>query len=309
MPPDASVHAPATAPATASSCPYCGSPAEPSFSSPDRNRRVTAESFDYHRCTSCGLVFLVRRPDDLGRYYPDEYHLLPSRAKIEEIAAGERWRLDFVLPWADGGRLIEIGPGWGVFAFLAREAGFEVTAVEMDSACCAFLRDVIGVEAIHSSDPTRVLAGIGAARVIALWHVIEHLERPFDLLRIAAERLQPGGILVVATPNPGALGFRVLGARWPHVDAPRHQYLIPPSVLTGAAASRGLERVRIDSDDPGTRGWNTFGWMHALRPGHVGRRPGRPVELTGAVVSRLVRPLESRPGRGAAYTAVFRKTA
>ena len=165
---------------------------------------------------------------------------------------------------------------------------------------------MLGVEAIQSDEPERALADGPPASVVAMWHVIEHVRQPFELVAVAAERLEPGGVLVVATPNPGALGFRLLGSRWPHVDAPRHQYLIPARALTEAAAAHGLERVALDSDDPGSRGWNTFGWTHALRPGHVGDA-GRVPELAGAVVARLVRPLESQAGRGAAYTAVFRK--
>lgn len=295
--------------ASASTCPQCGCPAELRFRSPDRNRRATPHSFDYHRCTACDLIFLADDVEDLAAHYPSDYHAVPSPAETRRLAERERWRLEFVLPWAASGRLVEIGPGWGLFALLARDAGFQVTGIEMDEDCCAYLRDVVGVDAVHSDEPERVLAKGPPARVVAMWHVIEHVRGPFELVRAAGDCLEPGGILVVATPNPDALGFRVLRSRWPHVDAPRHQYLIPAGLLTDVAAAHGLERVRLDSDDPGTRGWNTFGWTHALRPGRVGRDPGRAPALAGAVLARLVRPLESGPGRGAAYTAVFRKPA
>ncbi len=49
--------------------------------------------------------------------------------------------------------------------------------------------------------------------VISL-HMIEHLQRPEDFLRETARVLRPGGILVLATPNPEGLGARLQGPRW-----------------------------------------------------------------------------------------------
>src|SRR3954453_5245440 len=104
-----------------SSCPHCGHPAELRFRAADRNRRTSPETFAYDRCTACGLIFMAEDIEDLSAFYPAEYHQMPSEAEMQRIAGHERWRLDFVLPWVKSGRLVEIGPGWGVFALLARD--------------------------------------------------------------------------------------------------------------------------------------------------------------------------------------------
>ncbi len=137
-----------------------------------------------------------------------------------------------------------------------------------------------------------------------MWQVVEHLADPWAVLAAAAGNLEPGGILVVATPNPDALSLRLLGARWPHLDAPRHLWLIPVAVLDEFLGARGLRRVMLTEADPGGRRWNRFTWRRALAS--AGAPPG-PAALLGGLVALALRPLERRPGRGSCYTAVYRR--
>jgi protein-L-isoaspartate O-methyltransferase len=274
----------------------------------DYNRRITSKVFDYYRCATCDLLFLSPVPDDLGKYYPDDYYAIPqSLRRLDQIAERQRYQIDLVQRFVSGGRLLEIGPGFGVFAHLARKSGFEVETIEMDERCCRYLREVVGVGAIQSDDPAGVLQRVEPQQVIALWHVIEHLPDPWLCLQRAAERLTPGGILVIAAPNPQATQFRLFRSRWAHVDAPRHVQLIPARLLVQWLSRCGLEPVLITTNDQGGRGWNTFGWQRSL----MNMSCRRPVRFAawgaGWLIGRLARIVESRDLRGSTYTAIFRK--
>src|SRR5205807_1044257 len=179
----------------------------------------------YARCERCCTYFLIDVPEDLGRYYPSDYFVLPTLEGLREQARDEAYRIDMVRAHATGGRLVEIGPGHGIFAVQARDAGFETVGVELDPIAAEYLRDTVGVEVVESGSPERVLRELPPSRVIAMWHVLEHLPRPWEMLSAAADNLESGGVLVVATPNPRAFGFRLLRGRWTHVDAPRHLFL------------------------------------------------------------------------------------
>lgn len=288
-------------------CPLCGARSLPALSTRDHNRAVTDLEFDYDRCTACGSLFLVDPPADLAPYYGGDYFVLPTPAKMERLARAESYKLDFLRRHVPAGRVVEVGPGFGVFARLASGAGYDYTGIEMDARCCEFLRSEVGVAAIHSDAPAEALDSIAPPDAIALWHVMEHLRDPWGFLDKAAARLAPGGILIVAMPNPEALQFRLLGARWTHVDAPRHLFLIPAQALAERARAAGLEVSELVSDDPGGRVWNAFGWQHVLtRP-----RSSTPVKLmaiaAGRVFAAAVAPVERRGMRGATYTAVLRK--
>jgi SAM-dependent methyltransferase len=275
------------------------------FDARDYNRRIDAQVFFYWRCGKCGVIFLHPAPADLARYYPDDYYVLArSRAELATWSLHEAYKLDIVSGVRAGGRLIEVGPASGAFAFLAQRAGYQVTAIEMDRRCCEYLSSQLGIEAIHSAEEANALAEMPPADVIAMWHVIEHLADPWAMLEVAAARLRPGGVLVLATPNPHALQFRLFGNRWTHVDAPRHLWLIPPEVLVRRGAALGLSARLQTTRDRGSLSWNRFGWEWSLAAAGMPRGAAR---WLGGIATVVAAPLESREGRGCAYTLVLQK--
>lgn len=281
---------------------------EPFLRTLDYNRGPAEEAFDYLRCVRCGFATLANVPADLSRYYVPGYHLLPENdAAVEAGVAHDQYKIDLVRRFAPAGRLLEIGPSWGAFCLLAKRAGFAVQAIEMDRACCEFLEQRVGVHVMCRSDEAEALDAAGPLDVIAAWHVMEHLSDPWRLLQAAAQRLAPGGVLVLALPNPHALQFKLLGRYWAHVDAPRHLHLIPPQVLRARAEREGLVQELCTTRDVGSLRWNAFGWQHSLP--HLASQPfaKRVLRFAGRLVAGLLQPVESREGCGAAYTAVFRK--
>jgi SAM-dependent methyltransferase len=289
-------------------CPLCEGPSSFVFKTGDRNRGLSGVLFNYRLCEHCRAVFLADPPEDLGRYYPDEYYVFPTGDALERAARAERYKLDLLQPFAGDGRLVEIGPGPGTFALAARKAGFGVTGIEMDSRSSEHLRTAIGVDAVESDSPAQALEALPPSRVIAMWHVLEHLPDPWATLDAAARNLEPGGVLAVAVPNPKSFQFRMTRRRWPHVDAPRHLFLIPARLLEARARTAGLELVRLTSRDRGGIYWNRFGWQHLLmRPRQSKARTALAVAL-GIGVSALMAPIELSDLRGTTYTALFRKT-
>ncbi len=289
-------------------CPLCKQDSRFHFRTSDLNRKITREIFHYFRCSSCGLIFLSPIPNELGKYYPNDYYSIPSSiSEIAKAAEFERYKIDIVKQFASGGRLLEIGPAYGTFIYLAKEAGFDAEAIEMDSNCCRFLQGVIGVKAICSNDPIEALKKLDDYNVIALWHVIEHLPDPWKTLEAISKKLQPGGILAIAAPNPESFQFRVLGRFWPHVDAPRHLQLIPLSLLTKQMLSLGLKPVWSTTKDTGTLGWNTFGWIYFFTNFTNLRYIRTGLAIIGRITSIILGPIERMKGLGSAYTVVYQK--
>jgi 2-polyprenyl-3-methyl-5-hydroxy-6-metoxy-1,4-benzoquinol methylase len=293
-----------------SRCALCGGPTRPAFSVTDRNRRLSAETFAYDRCLACRTVALREIPGDLGRYYPSAYYTLPEdRAELFARAASEAPKLELLSEFAHGGRLIEVGPAIGAFAVLAQEHGFEPTAIEMDAECCRFLEQVAGIATVHTDDPASALAVQSGVDVVAMWHVIEHLPDPLQVLAAATGALAPGGVIVIATPNPDAFQFQVWGRLWAHVDAPRHLFLVPAEVLVRAGREQGLEVALLTSDDVGARNWNAFGWRESLAATARGPRTRDALRLVGSALNRTVGRLDRRGLQGSAYTLVLRRPA
>jgi hypothetical protein len=300
----------AQAPGDAPACPLCGGQSRHALRARDLNRAASAQPFDYARCQVCGTYFLTDPPSDLAPYYPQAYYDLPSAEQLDALARSQEPIARMLLARAGGpGRLVEIGPGEGVFARAARNAGFDVTAIEMDARACAHLRDAAGVQAIESAVPQDVIATLPPSRAIVMWHVIEHLRRPWEVIERAAANLHDGGVLAIATPNPRALQFKLLRSRWAHLDAPRHLFLIADDTLARRCAELGLELQDTTTDDAAGRHWTRFGWEYALRRAPRSRPAPRATVALSAAVARALAPLERRQGNGCAYTSIFVKRA
>lgn len=289
-------------------CRFCNGRGRNLFRAFDENRRVTDSCFEYFKCESCSAVFLSEVPQDLSRYYQDEYYDVPTVRQLEVIAAKDDTKVQTLLRFIRRGRLLEIGPAFGVFAWQAKQAGFEVDVIEMDERCCAFLSSVVGVNTIRSRDPETAIRELPRHEVIALWHVLEHLPKPLAVLQEAAANLAIGGVLLIAMPNPDSFQFKILQKYWPHLDAPRHITLIPEHVLSRKAQEFGLEKVYVTANDSDARSWNRFGWQRLLMNRFSGKTMQRAMFVLGYALSLVMAPLDQRGFSGSAYTVVFRKS-
>lgn len=289
-------------------CPCCHAESPLYFQSKDYNRNISQEIFDHYRCPQCEVIFIAPIPANLADYYSEAYHFVPESADyLEAGSEPERYKIDIVQRFSNKGRLLEIGPSYGSFTYLAKKAGFEVDAIEMNARCCQFLNEVVGVNAINSNDPVEVLKQAEPYDVIALWHVIEHLPDPWTMLDAIYAKLNPGGIVVLAAPNPDAFQFHVMGHYWPHVDAPRHVSLIPMKLLAGRLEGLGMKAELLTTTDKGSIGWNDFGWSFFFSNLSSSFHVKRVLHHIGRMLSLLLSPIEKMEGKGSAYTVVFRK--
>ena len=229
-----------------------------------------------------------------------------SLAALRELAASERYRLNPILKYKKSGRLLEIGPWIGIFSCNAKDAGFDVTAIEIDHKCVDFLNQTVGIRALQSSDPAASLARMDEKfDVIALWHSLEHLRIPWVVVEQAARSLAPGGILVIAIPNIDSYQYSVLKAAWKHLDAPRHLFFFPIESLIKLCRAQGLAALEISTSDELSDALSRDTW-HSLANSMI------PVRYVRGVLARLLRIAawkgERKPNAGAGLTAVFQRS-
>ena len=298
-------------------CSNCDSKSEFLFKVSDFNKGCVDKKFEYWRCPACHLIFLPEIPDGLADYYDNSYYEFYSPKNFLKIANKNLYQIKMIQKFVASGRLLEIGPGKGVFAHVAKQAGFEVDVIEMSELSCNYLSDVVGVNVIKSDRPQNAIKAMGKHDVIVAWHNIEHLPDPWTFLNNAADNLAPGGILLIAAPNPSSLQFKILGSGWTHLDPPRHLYLIPVEILIQRLKPLGLECVMLEHNDRGGRYLNREGWQCFLMNKFSSRFPfdscipeweRKLWALLGLLISLPLAPLERTGSRGAAYTLIFQKS-
>jgi SAM-dependent methyltransferase len=226
---------------------------------------------------------------------------------LQESSEQDRYKIEIVQRYLTNGRLLEIGPSYGGFAYLAKRAGFDVAAIELDAKCCAYLSSMVGVNVIHSSDPAEVIRESEPYDVVALWHVIEHLPNAWKTLEAMCVTIRPGGYAVISSPNPDSFQFRVLGRRWLHLDAPRHVMLIPTKLLIAKMEKLGMKAEWMTTTDEGSVRCNVGGWQFFFV--NLSSNPTIKSVLfrIGRLVAKLFSAIEHKEGNGSAYTIVFKK--
>jgi 2-polyprenyl-3-methyl-5-hydroxy-6-metoxy-1,4-benzoquinol methylase len=285
-------------------CPYCGELSAHLVSSSDLNRRTTDQVFNYFQCAGCKLVFLDPLPRDMAAFYEGGYQTIPENlSQLRVISKKERYRMNSILKHKQVGRLLEIGPWMGIFSCNAKDAGFDVTTIEMDQNCVDFLRKVVGVKAIQSNEPVEALDAMDEKfDVIVLWHCLEHLPQPWLVLQKAAEKLAPGGILLIAIPNIDSYDFSVLRAKWQHLDAPRHLYFFPIQWLERIRSTIGLETLELTTSDHLSKIISRNAW-HAQAASRI------PIKYVRGIVGLLLYKFAQRRSKGkysgGGLTAIF----
>ena len=282
------------------SCAVCGGQLERAFEAYDINRRISDRSFHYARCSDCRTYQLLDVPCDLDAYYTTAYY-----GDIGQLGSGEYARQQLVcIPPQLSGRLIDVGPAMGGLLRAANGRFADRAAVERDPECCATLR-ADGVETVETEDPVAGVLALAPADVVTMFHLIEHVPDPMSLLDAAATRVKPGGALVVATPNPQAFSFRVCGAWWVHLEAPRHLFLLPLRVIARRLEQSGLRMSSVTTRDRNGLHLDANAWGHWAT--HVARNPRASYYLR-ATMRHLALPIERLPLRGSTYTAVFSRS-
>jgi SAM-dependent methyltransferase len=97
--------------------------------------------------------------------------------------------------------LLEVGPGHGAFARACTEHGLAYEAVEGNATMAARLKNDGYVVTVSTVPP---LPGGEKRNVIVMQHVLEHMrgvDEALALLCQCAERLVPGGLLIVCGPD------------------------------------------------------------------------------------------------------------
>ncbi len=239
----------------------------------------------YHvvQCRQCGLCYSNPRPDtdSMGAFYPPAYTALRQRILKKSVknpvalAIMKQARRRRIPPGGPG-RVVDVGCGTGIYLDGMREAGWEVQGVEPDSDAARIAREQFDIPVVvgPAEEALRSLpdASFDAA---TLWHVLEHVFEPSDVLQEIRRVLKPEGALLIEVPNYGSLVSRIFGNCWFPLELPRHTFQFTRASLTSILDRNGfaVQQWRWIAS-PVTLHWSLRILWRRLR-GHV-----RPLPLT-----------------------------
>ncbi|MFN8120922.1 MAG: class I SAM-dependent methyltransferase [Thermoleophilia bacterium] len=128
---------------------------------------------------------------------------------------------------ADGGppRVLDVGCGTGFLLEQLAGRGFSGVGIDLSPDSIAItqqrLKDLGAADRLRAEVGSAYEPPEGTYELITLTDVLEHLEDPRACLRALRERLAPGGLLVISTPNrrslPGARRWVAENAPWTRI--------------------------------------------------------------------------------------------
>jgi 2-polyprenyl-3-methyl-5-hydroxy-6-metoxy-1,4-benzoquinol methylase len=225
-------------------CWVCGTPAPPA-------RDFT--SVRLSRCPSCGFLFQPELAVEELRRSHDEHYFENYAASGDYDSQGAQRRREarIRLRWmrahgCRGGRLLEVGPARGDFLAEAGRVGFDPLGIEPEPSTAEVARRRSGADVLVGW-AEEVELPPASFDVVCLWHVLEHIPGPRQVLEALHRSLKPGGSFFCEVPNAGSVMARRQGERWDYLDPGHHVGFYDPHTLEAALTATGYARVETST--------------------------------------------------------------
>lgn len=222
------------------------------------------------KCINCDFIFCNPKITGLEHlehdHYndPDLYHAYLKDNVYPIFQVGER----VISQFKQCGKLLDVGAGKGDFVSLAGKNGYEAMGIEPSPRFCKYAQEFYGV---------RVEQGyLGVSHhfrgelfdVITLFHVLEHVTQPQELLTFMSAHLKSDGIIYIEVPNADSLLlriadliFRLIGKNWSSrlspLHAPFHSMGYSPKSIEYLLTKNGFELLYSETFSGKVRGYDT----------------------------------------------------
>jgi SAM-dependent methyltransferase len=272
-------------------CPNCGTSRHETVIVAEDGLTHLGGTFRIVRCSDCQLAFTNPRPTagSLEQFYPADYspHFekesteqahgrwkgrlelallrqyygyppqptdgmtalasLAGRIVIRRVRARERW-----IPFRAPGRLLDFGCGAGEFVKQMLEYGWNAEGLDFSPRMVEVLRQK-GEFRAHLGTLPHPDIPAGSLDALTMWHALEHVPFPQQILRAAADALRRRGVLGITVPNFDSWSRRRFQGDWFGLALPRHLTHFTPSTLRRMVEGAGFRVLLLEQ--VGRDGW------------------------------------------------------
>lgn len=156
------------------------------------------QEIDVLKCGECGLVFLSSFDHIHNGFYEKSQmrdHIRDRLAWRQSMSKDNQRRYEQLADIIEGQDVLDYGCGVGGFMELVKAKAQSIDGIELDEAVRNELKEAGYSVWEHVKESNKTYD------VITLFHVIEHLENPIEIMKELHGSLNDGGQIIIETPN------------------------------------------------------------------------------------------------------------
>ncbi len=230
------------------------------------------DEFEYFECARCGCVQIKKIPENIGKYYPDDYYSYEERHKSGKLRAfivrqimlyhlGKfnlfghlfyamckdkpyGWMKKEILDF--NSKILDVGCGSGATILKMRSSGFkDVAGIDPFIEKDIYYDSGVLVEKKSLSEKN------GQYDFIMLHHSLEHMDDQYKALSDIFRLLKNDRYALIRIPVSSSFNWRKYGPNYFSLDPPRHFYLHSIQSFEFLARKCGfiLKSLHYDSDN------------------------------------------------------------
>jgi SAM-dependent methyltransferase len=146
-----------------------------------------------------------------------------------------------------GSRLLEVGSGMGHLVGQLEDT-FETFGVDINHWAVKKSKEVVNTSQLQTASAQELPFTNHSFNIVIIKHIVEHLPDPQKAIQEIGRVTEPGGTLILATPNLDSLLKPWKGDRWIGYQDPTHISLKPPAQWISYIEGAGFAIQRIFAD-------------------------------------------------------------
>ena len=242
-------------------CPYCKS--KDSFNILYKNDHNKEEKINFectshnfhnykqwkptlYKCKLCSLVF----SEHIGVKFEDNYKAVVDFAYLNQFKFKKTSFTLFLERIKNhlnkNCTVLEIGAYYGVLGKLIQPLVKEYTGLELSKHASDYSKNNSNLNIINQSIE-EYSKNNKKYDIIIMTDVIEHSDKPFELLSLIEKSLNKNGKLILSTFNFDSLFSKIMGKNYPWI-IPMHKYYFSNTTLKNALTESKLELFDIQND-------------------------------------------------------------
>jgi SAM-dependent methyltransferase len=212
------------------------------------------------QCRNCGFIYTnpeIRGVEFLEREHynnPETY----QNENSDNILEMFEHRISYLKKFKATGRLLDVGAGKGDFVYVAKKNGYDSVGVEPSPKFSEFAANTYKVAVYQGFLAEQVELENQKFDLITMHHVLEHIDKPKEILQQLPNYLNKNGIVYIEVPNTDSftvklidIYFRLRGKNWSSrlspLHPPFHKYGYTPKSLRTLLENSGYKIEKMET--------------------------------------------------------------